>query len=199
MKRYAGGLVAVCVRSSHVLAGWRWSHADSRQSLGFTPQLPPCNAVLCSLSTPHSQKVAPAQPPKLAADTELGTKPEEADEEVSGWAAEERQICCPLSHTGRQSGGHESSLRAPGWHSGQMTLALAQQLAALPNCPEESLGCLISTNATTLFTPPRPPATHILFVLSSFLVPAPSCTPLPTSSSCCTLINTTNNTTNRSC
>lgn len=27
-------------------------------------------------------QVAPAQPPKLAADTELGTKPEEADEEV---------------------------------------------------------------------------------------------------------------------
>lgn len=27
------------------------------------------------------EKVAPAQPPKLAADTELGTKPEEADEE----------------------------------------------------------------------------------------------------------------------
>lgn len=28
-------------------------------------------------------QVAPAQPPKLAADAEIGTKPEEADEEVS--------------------------------------------------------------------------------------------------------------------
>jgi hypothetical protein len=35
-------------------------------------QLPVCFAV----------QVAPAQPPKLAADAEIGTKPEEADEEV---------------------------------------------------------------------------------------------------------------------
>lgn len=35
------------------------------------------------------EKVAPAQPPKLAADLQLGTKPEEADEEVSSGA----QLC----------------------------------------------------------------------------------------------------------
>lgn len=43
-------------------------------------------------------QVAPAQPPKLAADTEIGTKPEEADEEVSDTQANHRQTQTPPPH-----------------------------------------------------------------------------------------------------
>jgi hypothetical protein len=55
----------------------------------------------------HTLQVAPAQPPKLAADMQLGTKPEEADEEVCAcWpacahgSARRRCVCrCAAAHT----------------------------------------------------------------------------------------------------
>lgn len=40
-------------------------------------------------------QVAPAQPPKLAADAEIGTKPEEADEEVSRLSSRRDLLSAP--------------------------------------------------------------------------------------------------------
>lgn len=70
-------------------------------------QAQPCCSSCVAAADTHPLlllQVAPAQPPKLAADTEIGTKPEDADEEVGGPQAKRRQTqTCPPPP------------RAPGW------------------------------------------------------------------------------------